>query len=84
MTTNKEKAQFDQAVQDYIKTSATEQDIVTGWVIGVVVKHPDMPNGDGYIVENSDGMPYHSQIGLITSILDEKKNTILSQIIKEG
>ena len=84
MTTNKEKAQFDRAVQDYIKTAATEQDIVTGWVIGVVVKHPDMPNGDGYIVENSDGMPYHSQIGLITSILDEKRNTILSQVIKES
>jgi hypothetical protein len=84
MDTNKEKAKFDQAVQDYIKSAATDKDIVTGWVLGVVVKHPEMPNGDGYIVENSEGMPYHSQIGLITSILDEKKNTILSQIIREG
>jgi hypothetical protein len=84
MVSNSAKAKFDQAVQEYIKTEATDKDIVTGWVIGVVVKHPDMPNGDGYIVENSDGMPYHSQIGLITSILDEKRNTILSQVIKES
>jgi hypothetical protein len=84
MTDSSDKLKFEEAIQQYIKTLATDQDIVTGWVIGAVVKHPEMPNGDGYIVENSDGMPYHSQIGLITAMLDEKRNTILSQVINES
>ncbi len=43
-----------------------------------------MGNSDGYIVDNSDGLPYHSQIGLLTASLDEKRNVILSQVINEG
>jgi len=78
------KPALDDAVEKFIKAEAGDGNIVTGWVIGISLKNINVPNSDGYVVENSDGMPYHSQIGLITSILDEKKNTILSQIIKEG
>lgn len=76
------KARLEDAIADYVKEEITEGDIVTGWVVGITVRHPQLPNSDGYVVENSQGMPYHSQIGLITAILDEKRNTVLSQIIK--
>jgi len=52
-------------------------------MLSVSVRHPAMENSDGYIVENSDGLPYHSQLGLLTAALDEKRNTILSQTLKE-
>jgi hypothetical protein len=78
------KAKFDQAVSDYIKSEAGEQEVITGWVLAATVKNPQLPNSDGYIVENSSGMPYHSQIGLITATLDEKRNTVLSQVMKEA
>lgn len=84
MVSQEAKAKLDQAISDYVKSEVTESDIVTGWVVGITVKHPELANSDGYVIENSAGMPYHSQIGLITAILDEKRNTVLSQVIKEG
>ena len=78
------KPALDDAVEKFIKAEAGDGNIVTGWVIGISLKNVNVPNSDGYVVENSDGMPYHSQIGLITAVLDEKRNTILSQVIREG
>ena len=74
---------FDEAVSDFINEE-TEGLMVTGWILSAVVKHPSNPRMDGYIVEHSEGMPYHSQLGLLSASLDEKKNHVLSQVIKEG
>lgn len=78
------KKVFDQAVSEYVANAqGHEGEMVTGWVLSLTVKHPNFGNGDGYIVENSDGMPYHSQIGLLHAALNEKTNVVLSNIIKE-
>lgn len=74
---------FDEAVSDFINEE-TEGLMVTGWILSAVVKHSSNPRMDGYIVEHSEGMPYHSQVGLLSASLDEKKNHVLSQVIKEG
>jgi hypothetical protein len=81
---DKGKSKLEDAVQEYIRENAGGDEIVTGWVIGVSLKNRIVPNSDGYVVDQSAGMPYHSQIGLLTAVLEEKKNTILSQIIREG
>jgi hypothetical protein len=47
------------------------------------VRDPAMNNSDGYFVDTSDGLPYHSQLGLMMASMDEKRNTVLSQIINE-
>jgi len=47
------------------------------------VKHPLFPNSDGYITEHSPGLPYHAQLGLLVAAADEKRSTILSNILKE-
>jgi len=77
------KEQFDQAVSDYV-AAEDKGLIVTGWVLSAVVKHPSNPTMDGYVVEHSEGMPYHSQLGLLSASLDEKRNNVLNQVIKEG
>lgn len=80
----KGRNKFDEAVADFIRTNSdVPGEMVTGWVLAAVVKHPGLPNSDGYIVENSEGMAYHSQLGLLQSAINEKQNIILSQIIKE-
>ena len=58
--------------------------IVTGWVLSISVKHPTMPRGDGYISLNSEGLPYHSQIGLLHAALEEKNKQILVNTFLEA
>jgi len=58
--------------------------IVTGWELSISVKHPTMPRGDGYISLNSEGLPYHSQIGLLHAALEEKNNQILVNTFLEA
>ena len=76
--------EFDQAVSEYV-ADGDDGLMVVGWVLSAVVKSPSRSmSADGYIVEHSDGMPYHSQLGLLQASLDEKKNMVLSQVIREG
>jgi len=78
-----DRKDMDSAVEKYIRANLDGSEIVTGWVLSVSVRHHAMQNSDGYIVENSEGLPYHSQLGLLTAALDEKRNSILSQTLKE-
>ena len=76
--------ELEEQIEKYVRSNADGAEIITGWVLSVSVKHPEMNGSDGYIVENSEALPYHSQVGLLTAALDEKKNAILSQVIREG
>jgi hypothetical protein len=76
--------EFDNAVQEFVREVSDEKEIVTGWVLCATVKHPAIPNSDGYVVRHSEGLAYHSQIGLLQASLDEKRNVILAQVIQEG
>ena len=58
--------------------------IVTGWAISVSVKHQNMPKGDGYVYLHSEALPHHSQIGLLQTALDDKRNTILVNTLLEA
>lgn len=77
-------SELEKHIEEYVRSNADGVEIITGWVLSLSVRHPEMNTSDGYIVENSEGLPYHSQIGLLTAALDEKKNIILSQVIREG
>jgi hypothetical protein len=41
-----------------------------------------MANSDGYFTQNSEALAFHSQIGLLSAALDEKKNMILINMWK--
>jgi hypothetical protein len=84
MANTEAKRKIEEAIQEYVRAEAGQAEIVTGWVISISLKNSEVPNSDGYVVDQSAGMPYHSQIGLLTAALEEKKNTILSQVIREG
>lgn len=84
MTQNATQGTLDDAVRRYAEESADGSDVVTGLVLTTSVKHPLLPNTDGYITEHSPGLPYHAQIGLLVAAADEKRNTILANILKEN
>lgn len=42
------------------------------------------PGGDGYISLNSEGLPYHSQLGLLHAALEEQNTTILLGALKDS
>lgn len=79
-----DKQALESQIEKYVRSNAQGGEIITGWVLSVSIKHPAANNSDGYIVENSEGLPYHSQLGLLMAALDEKKNIVLSQIVREG
>jgi len=79
-----DKHELDDSIREYVRRKATGGEIVTGWVLSVSLRHPEIAGSDGYIVDSSSGLPYHSQLGLLMAAMDEKKNIVLSQIINEG
>lgn len=84
MTQDATQGTLDDAVRRYAEENAGGSDVVTGSVLTTSVKHPLLPNTDGYITEHSPGLPYHAQIGLLVAAADEKRNTILANILKEN
>ena len=68
---------LDDAVARWVKERGDGGDFVTGWVLVTSVKHPSLPNSDGYTVDHSLGLPYHSQLGLLEAGLVEKRNQVL-------
>jgi hypothetical protein len=77
------REQLDKTISDLVFKEAKGA-MVTGWVLSISVKHPDVVDGDGYVVEHSEGLPYHSQLGLLMAARNEKENVVLSQVIREG
>lgn len=71
------KQVLDNAVAAWIKERGDGKEFLTGWVLVTSVKHPGLPNSDGYTVDHSSGLPYHSQLGLLEAGLVEKKNLVL-------
>lgn len=84
MTQDATQGTLDDAVRRYAEENADGSDVVTGWVLTTSVKHPLLSSTDGYITEHSPGLPYHAQIGLLVAAADEKRNTILANILKEN
>ena len=71
------KQRLDDAIADYVRATGDDGAILTGWVLSGSVQHPSVPGSDGYFTDNSQGLPYHSQLGLLMTSIQEKKNTVL-------
>jgi len=81
--TNKEALrELDEAVTRYFHGSGGAGEFVTGWVLSASVKHPAHQNSDGYFTQHSEGLPYHSQLGLLVAALEEKQNLVLINTMK--
>lgn len=73
---DKEYRAIDDAVNEYVKATTVDGAFVTGFFIVASVSSPqhDVGNSDGYVTIPSDGLPYHSQIGLLQVALLDKNN----------
>lgn len=76
------KHTLDSAIAQHLKDTGDDGAILTGWVLSASVQHPGLPGSDGYFMEHSAGLPYHSQLGLLMTGLEEKKNLVLINTYK--
>jgi hypothetical protein len=72
---------IDDAINTHVKTNRSKSSIVTGWIIIASVSDAENPERDGYIMQSSQSLPHHTQVGLLNMALDDKRNIgILSTI----
>ena len=84
MKTDEALSTLDEAVGAFAKEGGDEGSILTGWVLSVSVMHPSMPGSDGYFSAHSPGLPYHTQMGLFHSALEEMKTTVMMNHLERG
>lgn len=76
MDTAKTYKLLDDAVDVHLKATSGDGVFATGWVIIASVSSSahDETNSDGYVTFTSEGLPHHSQIGLLKIALDDRSN----------
>jgi hypothetical protein len=82
-TVNETFRALDKAVDEHVKNTNEDGVFVTGWLIVASLSSPshDIGSSDGYITYTSDGMPHHSQIGLLNIALDDRRNVSMLSTI---
>lgn len=65
---------IDNAINTHVKTNRTNGSIVTGWIVIASVSDVENADRDGYIMQSSQSLPHHTQVGLLSMALDDKRN----------
>lgn len=73
---------IDDAINKHVKTNRTKSAIVTGWVMVASVSDVENADRDGYIMQSSQSLPHHTQIGLLNLALEDKKNMSMLATIR--
>ena len=82
METKEALKALDTAIEDFAEANGDEGAMVIGWVLSASVVHPSMPRSNGYFQVHSEGLPYHSQLGLFHQALEEMKISVMSHHLK--
>ena len=74
---------LDESINDYIRKGNKNAPLVTGWVVVASLAPPSGNTGtvDSYVTIASDGLPIHSQVGLLEVSLADVKNLGLISLI---
>ena len=56
--------------------------MVTGWIVIASVSDVESPDRDGYIMQASESLPHHTQLGLLNMALEDKKNMSMIATIR--
>lgn len=66
---------IDKAIDAFVKEDS-EEVFVTGWVIVASVSSAGHTSSesDGYLVQASEGLPHHTQLGLLNVAVEEKRS----------
>ena len=73
---------IDQSISDHIKSNRTRTSIVTGWIVIASVSDIENEDRDGYIMQASERLPHHTQLGLLNMAPEDKKNMSMIATIK--
>ena len=73
---------IDQSISDHIKSNRTRTSIVTGWIVIASVSDIENEDREGYIMQASERLPHHTQLGLLNMALEDKKNMSMIATIK--
>lgn len=67
---------INEAIMNYVRNNGSDGVFVTGWVASVSMSSPftDTGENDSYLTIASDGLPYHTQIGLLEVASNDAKN----------
>lgn len=73
---------IEDAIIEHVKQQKGKSSIVTGWIVIASVSDVESPDRDGYILQASQALPYHAQVGLLQTAVDDKKNLGMLATIK--
>lgn len=72
---------LDSSINNHVKSNRSRGSVVTGWIVIASVSDVETFDRDGYIMQSSQSLPHHTQLGLLQMALEDKKNiSILSTI----
>jgi hypothetical protein len=80
------KKTIDKALSDYIRRETEGKSFPTGWVLVASLAPPNGDTGrsDSYITLSSDGLPVHTQMGLMELAQADMKNLSMLSIIGQS
>jgi hypothetical protein len=73
---------IEDAINNHVKTNRSSGSVVTGWIVIASISDAEAVDRDGYILQSSQSLPHHTQVGLLNMALDDKKNISLLATIK--
>lgn len=76
------KKELEQAVNNYAKNLTKGETFPTGWVVvASLAPGEDSGNADSYLTITSDGLPLHTQIGLMQIAQNDTRNAMMVSLV---
>lgn len=73
---------IDNAISNHIKGNRSRTSILTGWIVIASVSDIESEERDGYVMQASERLPHHTQLGLLSMALEDKKNISMIATIR--
>lgn len=80
------KKTIDRALNDYVRKETEGKSFVTGWVLVASLAPPNGDTGrsDSYLTLSSEGLPAHTQMGLMELAQSDMKNISMLSLIGQS
>ena len=73
---------LDSSINNHVKSNRSRSSVVTGWIVIASVSDVESFDRDGYIMQASQSLPHHTQLGLLSMAIEDKKNLSILSTIK--
>ena len=73
---------IEDAISLHVKEQKGKASIVTGWIVVASISDTTKLSSDGYILQASEALSHHGQIGLLQTAVDDKRNLGLLATIR--